>query len=383
MAWTIDRKMKIALCVERFDPAKGGQGVWTHGFTAHLLAAGHEVHIVSCAFASDRLSIHPHAVPWHWSPLIRARRFQKVLRQIGADAVHDASTTIWPGVWHPHSGSELGSLNRLIATEPPSRRLRAALSPKMLLLRTQMAWLEAQQARQALAIVAVSDLVKTLLTRRRPSAGPRIETIPNGTDTVFFAPLPEGRSKPGGTDETTFLMVAHNPALKGLDIALKALAVLAQEGRAIRLLVAGIDHIDPWSHMAERLGVRERIAFLGIVADMRPVYARADVLVHPTRWDACSLVVLEAMACGLPVVTTAMNGAASMIASGISGFVLPSPEDVSALAGAMRLLLDQKTRQAIGRSARHSIENHGIRENYRSVESLLAGVADRTQHGGR
>ncbi len=375
--------MKIALCVEGFDPARGGQGVWTRGFAAHLLASGHDVHVVSCAFGSDRLGIHCHLVPWHWSPLIRARRFQAALREIGANAVYDASTTIWPGVWHPHSGSELRALDRLIATEPPARRLRAAISPKMLLLRTQMAWIEAQQARRALAIVAVSDLVKALLRQRHPSAGVRIHTIPNGTDTQFFAPLASGRHPCGTSGEIVFLLVAHNPMLKGLDIALRAFSVLVQEGRAVRMLVAGVENAAPWDRMAVRLGVRERVTFAGIVGDMRPVYAQADVLLHPTRWDACSLVVLEAMACGLPVATTAMNGAADTIVSGTSGFVLPSPEDVPALAGAMRSLLDPATRQALGRAAREAIERHDIRDNYRSVESVLIRIADRGEHGGR
>lgn len=375
--------MKIALCVEGFDPARGGQGVWTRGFAIHLMARGHEVHVASCAFGSDRLGIQYHLVPWHWSPLVRAYRFRRALREIQADAVYDASTTIWPGVWHPHSGSELNALNRLIATEPPARRLRAAISPKMLLLRAQMAWLERQQARRALAIVAVSDLVSALLRQRHPSAGTRIETIPNGADTRFFAPPASGRDTSGATGNVVFLLAAHNPTLKGLDIALRAFSELAQEGHAIRLVVAGVENTTPWSRMAERLGVRERLSFSGVVGDMRPIYAQADILLHPTRWDACSLVVLEAMACGLPVVTTAMNGAAGMIASGTSGLVLPSPEDVPALADAMRLLLDARLRQTMGRAAREAIESHDIRENYRAVESVLGRIADRAKHGGR
>ncbi len=375
--------MKIALCVEGFDPGRGGQGVWTHGFATHLLARGHDVHVVSCAFGSDGLGIHRNPVPWHWSPLVRARRFQTALREIGADAVYDASTTIWPGVWHPHSGSELHALDRLIATEPPARRMRAAISPKMLLLRTQMAWIEARQARRALAIVAVSDLVKALLRQRHPSAGMRIETIPNGTDTDFFVPPALGRDTSKATGEIVFLLAAHNPVLKGLDIALQAFSVLVQEGHAIRLVVAGVEHVDPWNRMAERLGVRERMSFSGLVGDMRPIYAQADVLLHPTRWDACSLVVLEAMACGLPVVTTAVNGAAGMIVSGTSGLVLPVPEDVPGLAAAMRMLLDSKIRQTMGRAARAAIEGHDIRANYRSVESVLVRIADGAEHGGR
>jgi UDP-glucose:(heptosyl)LPS alpha-1,3-glucosyltransferase len=363
--------MKIALCVERFDPAQGGQAIWTRGFAMHLLNEGHEVHVVSCSFGNHGLAIQPHPVPWRWAPLARARRFQAALRTIDADVVHDASVTVWPGVWHPHTGSDLNALDRLISAEPPARRLRAALSPKMRLLRAQMFWLEARQAKDAAQIVAVSELVRTLLIRRHRGADARIETIVNGTDTAFFVPPAGGRIKRNSADEIVFLMVAHNPVLKGLDVALRALSILVRDGRAVRLMVAGNEGDPVWRRLAVDFGIANQVTYLGVVHDMRPIYAASDVLVHPTRWDACSLVVLEAMASGLPVVTSPMNGAADFVVPGVSGFIQPSPEDTDALAGFMHALLTQETRLALGQAARAAIEAHDVRDNYRAVEALL------------
>ena len=379
--------MKIALCLERFDPALGGQAIWTRGFAAHLLEMGHEVHVVSTAFGDHGLPVRQHAVPPFWAPLTGARRFRDVLETLGASVVHDAGVTIWPAVWHPHTGSALGAQDRLIATESRARRVRAAVSPKMRLLRTQMRWLEARQARRAAGIVAVSDLVRRLLERRHPGARTRIETIPNGTDTRFFTPPAEKRRPQSLPGDVVFLAVAHNPALKGLDVALRALAALVRDGHAVRLMVAGVGTGTIWSGMAEALGLAGRVAFLGQAGDMRPVYHGADVLVHPTRWDANSLVVLEAMACGLPVITSRMNGAAEAIAPDVAGFILPDPEDFTALAAHMRLLLDPERRARFGTAARAAIESRDIRVNHRAVEALLLRVAqgvsaaDRASHG--
>lgn len=133
--------MKIALALEGFDTSLGGQAIWTNGLATHLHASGHEVHVVSCAFGRHGPPVQTHRVAWSWSPLVRARRFSSVLRELRPDVIHDAGVTVTSCVWQPHTGSDLHSLDRLIATEPLARRVRAAISPKMRLLRSQMRFL--------------------------------------------------------------------------------------------------------------------------------------------------------------------------------------------------------------------------------------------------
>ena len=77
----------------------------------------------------------------------------------------------------------------------------------------------------------------------------------------------------------------------------------------------------------------------------------ADLLVHPSRYDPCSLVVLEALACGLPVVGSAQDGAAELIRAGESGFVLADPDDVAALAARLEELRDPVLRQRLADGA--------------------------------
>jgi UDP-glucose:(heptosyl)LPS alpha-1,3-glucosyltransferase len=372
--------VKIALALERFDTGLGGQAIWTGGFAAHLHAAGHEVHVVSCAFGPHGLPVQTHGVAWSWSPLVRARRFSSVLRQLRPDVIHDAGVAVACGVWQPHTGSDLYSLDRLIATEPLTRRVRAAVSPKIRLLRLQMRLLESCLARRSSRIIAVSNLVGDLLRRRHPGARHKIDVIMNGTDTTHFRPREDcspgsaGRRR-RGDDDVLFLVVAHNPRLKGVDTVFHSLAVLAGQGLPVRLAVAGGADDAVWRGLAARLGIGELVTFLGRVDDMRPIYDAADALVHPTRWDACSLVVLEALACGLPVITTPVNGAAQAIEDGKSGLILKDAESPAELAHLMRLLLDPNRRATLSAAARLAAIRHDVRSNYRDVEGLLLGIA--------
>jgi UDP-glucose:(heptosyl)LPS alpha-1,3-glucosyltransferase len=103
--------------------------------------------------------------------------------------------------------------------------------------------------------------------------------------------------------------------------------------------------------------------FAGAVEEPYTVYRAADFFVLPTRHDPCSLVVLEALAMGLPVISTVFNGASEVMVPGEHGFVLKDPADVDALAAAMRRMLDPENRRAMSNACLHlrpalSYEHH-------------------------
>jgi UDP-glucose:(heptosyl)LPS alpha-1,3-glucosyltransferase len=378
--------MRVALTLKWFDPSRGGEAIWTRGFAEHLLASGHEVHVVACGFGDHRLSMPTHVVARCWSPLLLSRRFRRALNEIDPDAIYDTGVTIARCLWHPHTGSNLHSLDRHVGTEPPRRRLRAACSPKLQLQRAQMFLLERAQARQSLRIAAVSPLVQGLLETRHPRAARKITMVMNGTDTAYFdpetvAPLrAAARDAIGIRDEVLFLAVAHNPPLKGVDTAFRALSKLVRQGLPVHLAFAGGEGAN-WRRLAAALGIERQVTFLGLVGDRRPVYAAADVLVHPTRWDACSLVVLEALACGLPVITTRHNGAVAAIRDGESGLVLEEVESPGQLAELMRTTCDPAVRSELAANARRAALAHDIRANYQAMEALLYEVGG-TARGG-
>jgi UDP-glucose:(heptosyl)LPS alpha-1,3-glucosyltransferase len=123
------------------------------------------------------------------------------------------------------------------------------------------------------------------------------------------------------------------------------------------------------------MGLAGIVALHGDVNEIERFYAAADLLVHPTRWDACSLATIEAMACGLPVITTTVNGAADLITDGTDGYVISDPEDHVTLAERIAALRDSGLRARIGKAARLASASADIRANCAAVEALLAEVA--------
>lgn len=374
--------MKIALVTDRFDPLVGGREQWTVGFATHLLGRGHEVHVIAFSEANHALPICSHILPPARRMLAQGQSVAAGIAILKPDVVHDGGTS-WSGhVFHPHTGSRRLSEASLRAAHPGLYRLRNTISPRGWRYRWHMARLEQLQARNARRIVALSQRLRALLVERHRVPPERIIVIPNGVDTQRFAPArlaalrQPARSMLCVAGSTLFLAVAHNLRLKGVDNAMRALAVLRREGADVRLVVAGGRPDAFWTGLAIRLGVRDHVTFLGPVIDMAPLFAAADVVVHPTRWDACSLVTIEGLAAGLPVITTVINGASELIADGRSGLVLSDPEDVPSLAARMRQLLHPDARRRIGAAARETALRHDSRDNFRAVEDVLLQVAD-------
>jgi UDP-glucose:(heptosyl)LPS alpha-1,3-glucosyltransferase len=109
-------------------------------------------------------------------------------------------------------------------------------------------------------------------------------------------------------------------------------------------------------------------------ADPRPLYAAADVLVHPTWYDPCSTACLEALAMGLPVLTTALNGASELMGSR-GGIVLEDPGNAESLAIAIRVLADPDLRRVTGEDARYVAEKNRQRTRHDQILDLCRSVA--------
>jgi UDP-glucose:(heptosyl)LPS alpha-1,3-glucosyltransferase len=373
--------LRIGLITDEFNPQGGGAERWTAQFADHLLAAGHEVHVITFhALGARKGLLEMHVLPDPRSLYRRALAVEEAVGGLGPMVLHDSGTGWSAHVFHPHTGSRLLSMEREIRSHIRWRRLRAAISPRLNLRRLRMTQIEARAAVRARRVVAVSRQLRGLLAARHHLDEQAVTVIPNGVDTARFAserlaPLRAAeRARLGVGDELLCLMVAYNLRLKGFDTALRALATLRRHGAPRLAVVGGVP--DPlWSELVHRMGLADRVTLFGHVPEVERFYAAADVLVHPTRWDACSLTTIEAMVAGLPVITTAMNGAADLITDGTNGFVLADPEDHRMLAARIAALHDPALRTAIGRTARLASAAADIRANCLAVEAVLAEVA--------
>jgi UDP-glucose:(heptosyl)LPS alpha-1,3-glucosyltransferase len=167
------------------------------------------------------------------------------------------------------------------------------------------------------------------------------------------------------------LIIANDFERKGLREAIEAVAK-TRDAR-LKLVVVGKQNPRPYRRMAESLAPGQ-IIFAGQASDPYPFYRSADLFLLPTRHDPCSLVVLEALAMGLPVISTRMNGACEIMTDGREGFVLQNPTDIVALADAVKQTTEPHRRDEMSTAAlalrpRLTYERHldALEEIYRRV----------------
>ncbi len=242
------------------------------------------------------------------------------------------------------------------------------------------AGLERVAFRRAGRVVAVSRKVRDeLLEAGLPRS--RIEVIVNGVDTAEFRPGPSDRARfglPPGATVALFAGDLRTPR-KNLDTVLKALVHVP----GLVLAVAGRAENTPWPGLAASLGVADRVHFLGFQRDMPALMRACDLFVFPSRYEACSLVLLEALASGLPVITARSAGGAELVEPG-TGVVLDDSEDADGLAEAMAAYSrdpDGLLRES-GVRARALAERHdwpGMARRY--IDLLAAAAAARAVPG--
>jgi UDP-glucose:(heptosyl)LPS alpha-1,3-glucosyltransferase len=173
-------------------------------------------------------------------------------------------------------------------------------------------YIERKQAASHCRMVCVSHRVRDWMLDSHPSlAGRDIDVIYNKPDLTLFSPpsrekRESDRAECTLSEEQILISTATtNFALKGVAFLIKALAKLPAN---YHLQVAGGRNPFKYIQLAKELGVDERVCFLGRVEDMPTFYGRSDIFVLPSFYDACSNSVLEALACGCPVISSRDNG---------------------------------------------------------------------------
>ncbi|MTJ55028.1 glycosyltransferase family 4 protein [Anabaena sp. UHCC 0253] len=217
------------------------------------------------------------------------------------------------------------------------------------------AYWENQAFQQAKILIAVSEKVAQELVNIGISRQ-KIRVIVNGVDLQEFSPGVSDRTALGLPENVTLALFAGDIRIprKNLDTVLQALVKVPE----LHLAVVGDTKDSPYPAMAKMLNISERVHFLGYRHDMPQIQRASDLFVFPSRYEPFGLVVIEAMASGLPVITATTTGAADLL-NPDCGIVLSDCDDVDALADAMKLLnSDRSLRQKMGQVARTVAEQH-------------------------
>jgi UDP-glucose:(heptosyl)LPS alpha-1,3-glucosyltransferase len=369
-------RVRIALVIQHADPLRGGAERYTLDIARALSHRGHDVTILASSFNN---------VPWETRQLkIEGRglaklgayqRFLHNLEQhlVGTsyDVVHSMLPVRWCDVYHPHAGIAAEAIETgHLKYQPGWRRTLARLGNRLNLKRRKTAQVERAllMRRNPPLVLCLSDYVRQTLRKHYPLKDEDMPTLFNAVDLRHFDPSVKSDARERlrreleiGPEKVIALIVAQDFHRKGLRETIMALS-RAQEPK-LTLVVVGRGATGPYRRVAISMGVELQVIFAGQTDDTASWYRAADFLVLPTKHDPCSLVVLEALAMGLPVISTRLNGATEIMTNGVDGFILDDPTNLPALASAMKQLTDPRRRSVmreacLGQRARLSFDNH-------------------------
>ena len=272
------------------------------------------------------------------SPMRFADELEQVRSRVGCDVLMSLERVWSCDVYRAGDGVHRAWLNRRARLSGPLRRVADALSPK------HLATLRLEQSlfgrRGASRVIANSHMVKTEIGQIYDYPATQVDLVPNGVPADQFAVASDRRAATraelGLTDrEVAVLFVGSGWERKGLRFAIRAVEALRDQ--RVRLLVAGKGN-------QQQFGAAS-VQFLGVTTDLPALYGAADLFLLPTIYDPFSNASLEAIAAGLPVITTRANGCAEIMVDGQHGSIIEQPDDVPALARRLAFWCDAERRK--------------------------------------
>ena len=379
--------MHAALVHMRHGPS-GGTERYLDQLSAHLARAGHEVTVVCRSHGAPS---HPSirfrvlrspAVGGAWRMWAFARAVERHVARERYDIVVGLGKTWSQDVLRLGGGSHASyvELAHAETLSPLERALGKGRLKNALALAIERRALRPGAYRR---VIANSRMVAEDVRERYGVPEERLAVIYNGVDIERFHPRLRGgpgielrRALGIESGAPVVLFLGSGYGRKGLSELLEAFATLARERGDLRLLVAGRDSSQrAFEARARRLGIERACRFLGPRSDPETCYAAADLSVLPTRYDPFANTTLEALASGLPVITTATNGASELLAGGREGSVLPRERGPEALLAELRAWCDRDRLAAAAPAARALAERHSEPRAMQETSALLATFA--------
>lgn len=345
------RKLRVAVFNRTFSPTGGGAERYSIALVEQL-SARHEMHVFAQEIDHKWPGVTYHKVS---APLRKPRWVNQLwfatitwwATRSGFDVVHSHENT-WHGelqtvhvmpvkynLFHARSGL------RLVL-----RWVKVVTSPRLL------AYLALERARYTprpgRQVVVTSESLRPIMGAAYPACRAAVSVVTPGI-TLPNLPVAADRKREAraGLDLPAegicLLFVGNDYRKKGLEALLQAMTRLPAD--VVLAVVGNPAHIAEFRALAGTLKLGARVFFLGALKDVSPAYEAADILVHPTFEDTFAMVVLEAMAHGLPVVVSGPNycGISGLLSQGVNALMLDDPRDAGELARVLGDLLAQAT----------------------------------------
>ena len=342
--------MKIAVVRKYFTPYGGGEQ-YLFRLVQKLAEKGHEIHIFANRWPTNYTSNNN--IIWHPVAAVKMASFlealsfdffsSKQLRKERFDVIHSFERTLYQDIYRAGDGCHRQWLIERKKIDSWAKRVFHPLNP----LHRTLLFLEKRlfQSPHLRLIIANSQRGKEEIIRHYGVPVSKIRVIYNGVDLNRFNP--ENRTRYRQQMRAEFGLKENDAVLlflgsgfkrKGLPFILKGLPFLGQKD--VKLLVVGRDNPTPYKKMARELKIAEQVFFAGPRQDVEKVYAASDIFVLPSVYEPFSNACAEALASGLPVITTRMNGVAELISPGENGYIIENPTEISEMVDTLKKALE-------------------------------------------
>ncbi len=342
--------MKVALIIEQLDLSRGGAERSTFESAEKLASEGMNITIITgkTNFIPENRKFE--IVDFDIKSGSRTRKLKKFIHQAEDyvkdktfDIIHSITPIKSATIYQPRGGliEEIHKRNLL------RRKGIAKITKRIIGLNRRQKFignLELFLARETnCRFLAVSNYVKRQCIEHLNLDENRVKVIFNGIDfsrlncDITQRKREQIRNNIGfSKDDVVGLFIANNFKLKGIELIIDAISYLRQKEPnkcdKLKILIAGNDKVRHWFNLAYKLKLNKNIIFAGPVRNVSLIYGISDFLVHPTWYDPCSRVVLEAIASKLPVITSKYNGASELLSEANCGYVIQNMSDASELA---------------------------------------------------
>ena len=375
--------MKIALVCKKYSLQEGGLERYTYFLSRELIRSGHEVHIFANIWQEEP------GVIIHRVPMVRlsspaknlsfAFFANRALSKMKFDIIHSMERIFYQDIFRVSDG--INPVQMQQKYPHPGIRLFKSVCPRRLAL----SYLEHNifVHKGCKVVMTNSELVKRNIIEHYRVDPEKIIVIYNGVDTSRFNTKVKEKFRSSlrekyaiKKEELVLIFVSNNFKLKRLDLVLEAMAFL--KNNKIRLFVIGADNHRTYQRWAIKNGLDEQVLFLGPKRNIEKYYAASDIFVLPTLYDAFANVCLEAMGCGLPVITSDLNGAADLILDKENGYILKT-QNAHEIAAKIKALESLSERSRIGDNAANEAARFTMEKHISEVLKLYESVRSKGQ----
>ena len=357
--------MRLAFVKKRFS-IHGGAERYLQTLIEYLKKAGHEIHVFANKWADEEGIIFHKVNILPFSSFLSTLTFNMNTRSRVTghesrfyECVVSFERTTHQDIYRAGEGCHAEWLGIRSAIEPPYKNLSFKINP----LHIALLNIEKELFSKTRLIIANSKMVKDQIIKHYAVPEERIAIIYNGVDLKRFSPENKYKWREGVRNSLNIsegskllLFVGSGFERKGLKTLINAIPFVKDDN--IKVLIIGKGDIEKYRALAERLGVPDKITFLGTQKEIERFYAASDLFVLPTLYDPFSNATLEAMASGIPVITTKNNGVAELIENGHAGFVMDDLFNSQELAEKINLSLEHL--ELMGKKAREKAESFPI-----------------------